>query len=162
MPPGISLAVASERMMERSREQAEPGWYFDPVLHEEAIHIHQPTQTPAIPLYFALEAQLQYIEAEGGVEARWKRHERMLAMMEGWVASHPDWRFFAPPGLRAWTVSALKPPKGVTGRQVAAEVAKHGYTIGTGLDQMADKMIRIGHMGDLGPKEFEGLLGVVG
>jgi aspartate aminotransferase-like enzyme len=162
MPPGISLAVASERMRERARGQKEPGWYFDPVLPEAAIHIHQPTQTPALPLYCALAAQLGYIEREGGVEARWRRHEEMLRMMERWVERHPGWSFFAPEGLRAWTVSALQPPEGITGRQVAAAVAKHGYTIGTGLDQMADRMIRIGHMGDLGRGHFEGLLGVVG
>jgi aspartate aminotransferase-like enzyme len=162
VPPGLALAVASELMMERSREQAEPGWYFDPVLHEEAIDIHQPTQTPALPLYCALEVQLEYIEQEGGMEARWKRHHRMLEMMEAWVDAHPTWRFYAPPGLRAWTVSALQPPEGTSGREVVAGLTRQGYTIGTGLDDMADKMIRIGHMGDLGPKEFEGLLGVMG
>lgn len=161
LPPGISLAAASERLMERAKGQPEPGWYFDPVLHEEAIHIHQPTQTPAIPLYLALEAQLGFIEAEGGVEARWARHRAMLDMMERWVEQHPAWSFFAPRGLRAWTVSALKPPKGKTGRQIVTEVARHGYTIGAGLDAMADAMVRIGHMGDLTPEHFEGLLGVV-
>lgn len=158
MPPGISLAAASERMMERSREQTEPGWYFDPVLHEEAIHVHQPTQTPALPLYLALEAQLGYIEREGGVEARWVRHREMLGMMQRWVEGHPGWSFFAPEGLRAWTVSAIRVPESTTGRKVAAELGRRGWTIGAGLDEMADAMIRIGHMGDLTPGHFAGLL----
>jgi aspartate aminotransferase-like enzyme len=158
IPPGVALAAASPRMMERARRQAEPGWYFDLVLHEEAIQDHQPTQTPCIPLYLALETQLRRIDAEGGVEARWARHREMLRMMEEWVAAHPGWAFFAPEGRRAWTVSALKPPKGKTGRQVVAEVAGKGYTIGAGLDAMADAMVRIGHMGDLTPEHFAGLL----
>lgn len=162
MPPGIALAAASERMVERARWQEQPGWYFDLVLHEEAIEDHQPTQTPCIPLYLALECQLKRIEAEGGVEARWARHREMLTMMERWVAAHPAWGFFAPEGRRAWTVSALKPPKGKTGREIVAEVAEHGYTIGAGLDALADSMVRIGHMGDLTPEHFRGLLGVVG
>jgi aspartate aminotransferase-like enzyme len=33
-----------------------------------------------------------------------------------------------------------------------------GWTIGTGLDELADAMIRIGHMGDLGPGHFAPLL----
>jgi len=161
MPPGIALAAASERMMERAKGQKEPGWYFDLVLHEEAISEHQPTQTPCLPLYFALEAQLRRIEAEGGVEARWERHRAMLALMERWVEAHPKWRFFAPEGRRSWTVSALKPPKGKTGPDIVAEVARHGYTIGAGLDELADAMVRIGHMGDLTPEHLEGLLGVI-
>ena len=158
LPPGISLAVASPEIMERARAQAEPGWYFDLVLHDEAIKIHQPTQTPAIPLYLALEAQLKRIDAEGGVEARWARHREMLTMMEAWVAAHPAFSFFAPEGRRAWTVSALKVPEGTTGRKIAGELLKRGWTIGAGLDEMADAMIRIGHMGDLTPGHFAGLL----
>ena len=83
------------------RAQGEPGWYFDLVLHEEAIKDDQPTQTPCIPLYLALECQLRRIEAEGGVEARWARHRAMLRMMEEWVAAHPEWAFFAPEGRRS-------------------------------------------------------------
>lgn len=161
MPPGIALAAASERMMERAKGQKEPGWYFDLVLHAEAIAEHQPTQTPCLPLYYALEAQLARIEAEGGVEARWARHHAMLTAMERWVEAHPKWRFFAREGRRSWTVSALKPPKGKTGPEVVAEVARHGYTIGAGLDELADAMVRIGHMGDLTPEYLEGLLGVL-
>ena len=112
LPPGIALAAASPRMMERAAAQGEPGWYFDLVLHEEAIQDDQPTQTPCIPLYLALEAQLKRIDAEGGVEARWGRHRAMLRMMEKWVAAHPEWAFFAPEERRSWTVSALKPPEG--------------------------------------------------
>jgi len=85
----------------------------------------------------------------------------MPTMMEEWVPGHSEWAFFAPEGRRAGTVSALKPPAGKAGRQVVAEVAKSGHTIGAGLDAMADAMVRVGHMGELGPKEFEGLLGGV-
>ncbi len=83
-------------------------------------------------------------------------------MMEEWVAEHPAWAFFAPEGRRSWTVPALKPTKGTTGRQVVAQVARKGYTIGAGLDAMADSMVRIGDLGDLTPEHFRGLLGVVG
>ena len=158
MPPGIALATASPRMMERAHAQPEPGWYFDLVLHDEAIRGHQPTQTPCIPLYLALEAQLRRIDAEGGVEARWERHRTMLAMMEGWVAEHPAYAFFAPEGRRAWTVSALRVPSGRTGRGMARALLDRGWTIGAGLDAMADAMIRIGHMGDLAPEHLAGLL----
>jgi aspartate aminotransferase-like enzyme len=49
-------------------------------------------------------------------------------------------------------------PEGTTGRKIAGELLERGWTIGAGLDAMADAMIRIGHMGDLTPEHFAGLL----
>jgi aspartate aminotransferase-like enzyme len=158
LPPGISIAVASPRMMERAHAAEHPGWYFDLTLHEEAVRQYQPTQTPVLPLYLALEHQLNCIEADGGVEKRWQRHREMLGMMEAWVAAHPAWRFYAVEGRRSWTVSALQVPPGKSGRAVAQAMKARGWTIGTGLDALADAMIRIGHMGDLTPEHFAPLL----
>jgi aspartate aminotransferase-like enzyme len=82
----------------------------------------------------------------------------MLGMMEAWVAAHPKWRFYAVEGRRSWTVSALQVPPGRSGRAVAQAMKAKGWTIGTGLDALADAMIRIGHMGDLAPEHFAPLL----
>src|SRR3989442_6547759 len=77
LPPGLALGVASERMLERARTLPARGLYFDLVSFLDATTKHQPTNTPAIPLLFALEAQLGRIEREGGVEERWARHDAM-------------------------------------------------------------------------------------
>ena len=158
LPPGIALAVASERMLERARAMAATGWYLDLLLHEKAVAMHQPTQTPAVPLFLALDAQLERIDAEGGVEARWERHGAMQGQVEAWVENHPRLSFLAPPGFRSWTVSAITIPSHVSAQGIAATMKHRGWTIGTGLDADAETLIRIGHMGDLQAKHLEALL----
>src|SRR5438552_4925047 len=68
LPPGLALGVASERLVERAKTLPGRGLYFDVVSFLEATTKHQPTNTPAIPLLYALEAQLGRIEREGGGE----------------------------------------------------------------------------------------------
>src|SRR5206468_2717630 len=77
LPPGLALGAASVRMLERAKTLPGRGLYFDLVSFLEATTKHQPTNTPAISLFFALEAQLARIERAGGAEARWRRHDAM-------------------------------------------------------------------------------------
>jgi len=69
LPPGLALAAASERMLARAKTVPERGAYFDMVAYDEAFVSAQPTNTPAVSLFFALQRQLERIAAEGGVEA---------------------------------------------------------------------------------------------
>ncbi len=158
LPPGIALAVASERMLDRARSSTATGWYLDLALHEEAVHKLQPTQTPAVPLYYALDLQLERIQAEGGVEARWRRHGAMQRRVEDWVGQHRTLRFLSPEGFRSWTVSALAVARDRSARAIVATMKERGWIVGTGLDADADSLIRIGHMGDLQVEHLDALL----
>jgi len=158
LPPGIALAVASERMLARARTLAVTGWYLDLSLHEEAVRNNQPTQTPAVPMFFALDAQLERIEAEGGVEARWERHCAMQRRVEAWVDKHPALRFLSPEGFRSLTVSAIAMPPRQSAKAMVNTMKQRGWILGTGLDGDADLLIRIGHMGDLQVEHLEALL----
>jgi aspartate aminotransferase-like enzyme len=51
-------------------------------------------------------------------------------------------------GQRSPTVTAIRLPAGVTGPKMAAEVAKHGYVVGSGYGGLKETTFRIGHMGD--------------
>src|SRR5467141_2756537 len=55
LPPGLALGVASPRMLERAKTLPDRGLYFDLVAFEEATRKFQPTNTPAISLFYALE-----------------------------------------------------------------------------------------------------------
>ncbi|MFZ5623328.1 MAG: pyridoxal-phosphate-dependent aminotransferase family protein [Gemmatimonadota bacterium] len=162
LPPGLALGVASPRLLERARALADRGFYLDLVeLHAAAVE-HRPTQTPALSLYFALERQLERIEAAGGVEPRWERHRAMLALMEAWAADRSDVRIMAPPGRRSWSVTALELAPGLPSDAVVARLAAAGWTVGTGLEELRDTVIRVGHMGDLAPAHLEALLEALG
>lgn len=160
LPPGLAFAVASDRFLERAAEFDDRGFYLDVVaLHRAAVEGRFP-QTPALPVVYALETQLERIAAEG-LESRWARHRAMRERVEGWVASHNRCTFFAPEGRRADTISALRLAPGRSAFAIVAELAAEGWQVAYGLDDEADQLIRIGHMGDLEPEQLDPLFRVL-
>jgi aspartate aminotransferase-like enzyme len=160
LPPGLALGVASERMVERAKTLPGRGLYFDLVSFLEATTKHQPTNTPAISLLYALEAQLARIEREGGVEARWQRHDAMRRRVEQWSEQHGV-VYLPREGRRSWTVSCLKLPEGKTSKPVVAGLKQAGWTIGAGYGSLKESTIRIGHMGDHTVAALDELLALV-
>jgi predicted phosphoserine aminotransferase len=147
LPPGLALGVASDRMLERARTLPARGLYFDLVSFLEATTKHQPTNTPAVSLLFALETQLGRIEREGGPEGRWRRHDAMRRRVEAWSEQH-GMPYLPREGRRSWTVSCLKVPEGRSAKQIVGALKQAGWTIGSGYGSLKESTIRIGHMGD--------------
>jgi predicted phosphoserine aminotransferase len=160
LPPGLALGVASPRLMERARTLESRGLYFDIVTFEQAMVRHQPTNTPALSLLFALEVQLARIEREGGIEARWRRHDAMRRRVEDWAAER-GLEFLPKQGRRSWTVSCVKLPAGRSAKDVVSFVKKEGFVIGSGYGKLKDSTIRIGHMGDHTVAGLEALLPLI-
>jgi predicted phosphoserine aminotransferase len=147
LPPGLALGVASERMLERAKTLPGRGLYFDLVGFNQVMSKFQATNTPAISLLYALDVQLARIEAEGGVEARWRRHDAMRRRVEAWSDGR-GMEYVPREGRRSWTVSCLKLPEGRSAKAVVGALQGRGWTIGSGYGALKDTTIRIGHMGD--------------
>lgn len=157
LPPGLALGVASERYMRTAAEAPSRGLYFDLVEFESYALRGQTPNTPALPLLYALDTQLDAIAAET-VEGRWSRHAAMARRTHAWVAERAE-RFgisvLAPEGARSDTVTAVTLPEGLTGAAVVRAVAGEGITIGGGYGRMRERTFRIGHMGDHTPQTLE-------
>jgi aspartate aminotransferase-like enzyme len=151
LPPGLAMAVASPRFAKAAPAARNRGMYFDLAEFEEFSAKGQTPNTPAIPLFYALEVQLERIAAEG-IESRWTRHAEMRAHTETWVrtmsARHQGLAMLAPEGSRSASVSAITLPSGVEGKSFVRDVAGQGFTIGGGYASLAGRSFRIGHMGD--------------
>jgi aspartate aminotransferase-like enzyme len=158
LPPGLALAVASERLLQRASRLRERGWYFDLLKYDHAARTDRPTQTPGLSLVYALERQLARIDAAGGIESRWVRHRSMLRVMEDWAAQHPEFRMLAPPGRRSWAVATLVPPTDRPAPRLLPAMRAKGFTLAGGLGELAERVIRVGHMGDLEPSHLELML----
>ncbi len=162
LPPGLAFATASERMLERARALPGRGLYFDLVVYDEQARRHQTPYTPAVSLLYALDCQLSRIAADGGVEARWGRHEAMRRTVEAWVTAKGEGlgvQFLPREGRRSWTVSCLKLLRdGQAGGAIAKAAAQRGWTIAPGYGKLKDSTIRIGHMGDHTVAGLEALL----
>jgi aspartate aminotransferase-like enzyme len=160
LPPGLALGVASERMVDRAKTLEERGAYFDLIAFLTATIKYQPTNTPAISLLYALEVQLVRIEREGGIEARWRRHEAMRRRVEAW-SRETGIEYLPRDGRRSWTVSCLKLPSGKSAKDVVGAVKQQGWVIGAGYGALKDSTIRIGHMGDHSVAALDELLPLI-
>src|SRR5256714_7629363 len=161
LPPGLALGVASDRMVERARTLEERGAYFDLISFLTATTKFQPTNTPAISLLYALEVQLARIEREGGIEARWKRHDAMRRRVDEW-STEVGVQFLPRAGRRSWTVSCLRVPEGKHAKDVVAALKQQGWTIGGGYGAPQDSTIRLGPMGGHPGEALHELLPLIG
>lgn len=168
LPPGLAFAVMSDRFLESARAaegSAGRGVYFDLVEYAAAARKSQAPNTPAISLYYALDAQVAAIAAEG-IEARWARHAAMRDRTIAWVGELRDRGIaidvLAPEGHRSPTVTTVTLPQGVTSDRVVGAVRARGVTIGTGYGRLREGTIRIGHMGDHTVEGVERCLAVCG
>ncbi|HEY0673425.1 MAG TPA: alanine--glyoxylate aminotransferase family protein [Longimicrobiales bacterium] len=164
LPPGLAFGVAQPNILERARTQTDRGVYFDLVEFEKNILKNQTPNTPAVSLFYALDAQLQAIRKEG-IEARWARHMAMAQRTYKWVDDMRErglmLEVLAPEGYRSPSVTCIKVPDGLSGSRISSEVKARGYVIASGYGELKDRTFRIGHMGDHTLDELEELLGVI-
>jgi len=152
LPPGLGFAVASPSFIDQANGSPSRGVYFDLVEIDAYARRNQTPSTPALTLFYALEAQIKSIASEG-LEARWARHRAMAARTQEWLAQITDetgrkLANIAPLGSQSPTVSAIKLPSDLTAETFTAAVAKRGIVVGNGYGKLKSSTFRIGHMGD--------------
>ncbi len=165
LPPGLAFGVASDEMMDRSKDAPHRGWYFalDRLMSE--LVRNQTPATPAVSLLYALDVQLSRI-AEEGIENRWQRHlamqERTIEWIEEMKEAGVGIDALAVEGHRSPTVTAVSMPEGDGASATVAEMADRGWVIGGGYGKLTESTIRIGHMGDHTVDELDLLLEQLG
>jgi len=152
LPPGLSFAVASAAYVDQASATRDRGVYFDLVELDAYARRNQTPSTPAISLLYALEVQLQSIEAEG-LEARWARHKAMAARTQEWITKISDETGkklgnIAPLGSQSPTVSTIRLPSDLPAEKFTSAVGKRGIVVGSGYGKLKSSTFRIGHMGD--------------
>ena len=164
LPPGLAFAVASEAYILQASSVPDRGRYLDPIEYEESALADGTPTTPALPLFYAADAQIADILAEG-ISTRWARHGQMLAHTERWVdnqrARGTSVGFVTRAGERSPSVSCLSLPPHLNSRDVCAAMHDRGFVIGRGYGQLQDSTIRIGHMGDHTVAGLERCLGAL-
>jgi aspartate aminotransferase-like enzyme len=161
LPPGLAFAVARESILERAAARKDRGIYFDIIEFDKYIRKNQTPNTPALSLFYALAAQLEYIRSET-IEGRWERHAAMARRTWEWVDEVRDAGIpvsvLSPEGARSPTVTCVSLPSTHNGGAVNAAMKARGFTISAGYGSLKDTSIRIGHMGDHTVAELDVLL----
>ncbi len=159
LPPGLALFTLSARAAERAAAVARRGYYTDLLRYRDKHREGGFITTPAIPLIYALDAQLDHILAEG-MEARWERHAALARQTATWAAAR-GCAYASAPTARSQTVSCLAPPAGVAAPELVKALAGRGFTVGGGYGDWKSSTFRIGHMGEVRAGDLAGLLTVI-
>jgi predicted phosphoserine aminotransferase len=159
VPPGLTLFTLSDRAIERAKEVPHRGFYTDLLRYKEKHQEGGFITTPAIPLLWALDRQMDRILAET-MEARWARHERLYGRTAEWAAERGI-TYASAENARSVTVSCLKPPAGIDPQAIVKKLTERGITIGGGYGDWKPSTFRIGHMGEVRESDLEALLGEI-
>ena len=161
LPPGRAFAVARDTVLDRAKTKRDRGIYFDLIEFDKSIRKNQTPNTPALSLFYALEAQLADIRRET-IEARWERHAAMARRTWDWVDEMRNAgvgiSVLSPEGSRSPTVTCVALPATHNGDAVNKAMKSRGFTISAGYGSLKDTSIRIGHMGDHTVAELDVLL----
>jgi aspartate aminotransferase-like enzyme len=158
LPPGLGIGFASSRALERARAARGAGWYLNLArVAEFAAQGGTPT-TPNVPLFFALDRQLDDLLAET-LPARLARHRRMAEATEAFCL-RAGLEVFPEAGFRCPALTVALTP-GVDAEQLRAAARSRGWVLGSGHGPLKGKCFRIGHMGDHDERELEELLDVL-
>lgn len=157
IPPGLAMVSVSPRAWAAYAHARMPRYYWDFKKMRDAIAKGQTSFTPGVNLYFALDAALDLMNAEGFENIR-ARHAR-LAQHTRAGAQTRGFELFADPQFASNTVTALRVPPGVNGkkwRQVLNQT--FDTVIAGGQKELTDKIVRIGHLGWVNETELDACL----
>ena len=145
MPPGLSFVAMSERAWKAYERSDLPKFYLDQGPYRTTAAKNSNPFTPAVNLYFALEAALEMMQAEGLVPifARHSRHrEAAHAAMK--AIGLP---LFAAEGHGSPAITAVA-PDGIDAEQLRKAVKdRYDILLAGGQDHLKGKVFRIGHLG---------------
>jgi aspartate aminotransferase-like enzyme len=158
LPPGLAVALVSDRAVERAQQVPNRGAYTDLVEIFEFEKKHQTPSTPNIPLFYALDKRMDLL-LEETYDKVYQRHKDMAAYTQQWAKKH--FEMFPEEGYESITVSCIKNTLGKSVKQLNEKLAEKGYTIGNGYGKLKDATFRIGHMGEWNTAEIKHVLALI-
>jgi alanine-glyoxylate transaminase/serine-glyoxylate transaminase/serine-pyruvate transaminase len=149
LPAGLAILGVSEKALEASRRSTMERCYFDFVDMIKTNDVGFFPYTPSVPLLHGLRTALDLLFEEGLPQVFARHHRLAEGVRRGVHALGLDLCAVAPEWYSD-TVTAIRVPAHVD----ASDVCRIGYdryrtSFGTGLSQVAGKVFRIGHLGDL-------------
>ena len=145
LPPGLSFVAMSDRAWTAYERSDLPKFYLDLGPYRKTAAKDSNPFTPAVNLYFGLEAALEMMQKEG-LEAIFARHARHRdAAQAGMKAIGMP--LFAAEGFGSPAITAVA-PEGIDAEQLRKAVKeKFDILLAGGQDHLKGQVFRIGHLG---------------
>ena len=159
-PPGLMIAGVSARALAAAERGGYPRYFWDVRSMRRSVASGSTPSTPPLSLLFALDAALDAI-LEEGIDQVWERHARLGALVREGVAGL-GLELFADPAFASNTVTAFRPPAGVTASTLRDRVrGESGIEFAVGQGAYTEVVNRIGHMGWVGAPELKATIAAI-
>jgi alanine-glyoxylate transaminase/serine-glyoxylate transaminase/serine-pyruvate transaminase len=158
LPPGLGLNAISQKALTASKSATLPRSYWDwaPMLETNKIGFFP--YTPATNLIYGLREAIGMLEEEG-LPNVFRRHERLAEAARRAVETWGLEILCANPQEYSSSVTAVMMPQGYSADAFRKVILEHfNMSLGNGLGKVADKVFRIGHLGDYNDLMLAGTL----
>jgi aspartate aminotransferase-like enzyme len=152
MPPGLSFVAMGPRAWQAYERSDLPKFYLDLGKYRKAAADNSNPFTPAINLYFALEAALEMMEKEGlkSIFARHARHQRATSAAMKAIGLP----LYAAEGHGSPAITAVA-PEGIDAESLRKEVKnRFDILLAGGQDHLKGHVFRIGHLGFVADRDI--------
>ena len=145
LPPGLSFVAMSDRAWKAYESSDLPKFYLDLGPYRKTAAKDSNPFTPAVNLYFGLEAALDMMQREG-LEAIFARHARHRSAAQAGMKAI-GMPLFAAEGYGSPAITAVA-PEGIDAEQLRKAVKeKFDILLAGGQDHLKGQVFRIGHLG---------------
>jgi aspartate aminotransferase-like enzyme len=145
-PPGLLIVAAGPRAWAAHQRSKFPRFFWDMTEAKKSADQGLTPTTPPLSMIYAFRAALGMI-ADEGIERVWERHRRLGAMTRDGIAA-AGLRLFARQGFESDSVTSFLPPADVTAGELLEMLRRdYGVEAQGGQAHLADRLIRVGHMG---------------
>ena len=141
LPTGLSFISLSEKVQEVN--SSIPSFYFDLKAEKRANLEGKTRYSTATHFVLALDQVLHHILDQVGLEKHFQRMVHLATLFR----DHVELELFAK--TPSPSLSCLKVPETVSANRVRTQVEAQGYVIMGGQGPLDDKVLRVGHMGEM-------------
>ncbi len=146
VPPGLAFISVSEKAWKVVAECSSPRYYFSLEAARKAYKKWNTAYTPSVSLFYALDAALDLILAEG-LERVFARHKILAEATRAGVKAL-GLKLLPPENVASPAVTAVRGPKGIEVDALRKLLLdKYGVMFAGGQAELKGKIFRIAHMG---------------
>ena len=153
LPAGFSICAASDKIIDKSKQIENKGYFFDIEVYEKYFNKFQTPSTPSIPHLFGLREVLNIISKEG-LDSRWKRHQDMRDFIINW-AKNKGQNLFSEKGCHSHTITCIQNDQNWDIDKIYNRLLKRGFRMDRGYGSLRGKAFRIPHMGNIYMEDLE-------
>ncbi len=155
VPPGLAILVFSQEAIEKRKSMRTiPAYYADllrwlPIMQDPSKYF----STPCVNEIRAFKEATDIMLMEG-METRFRRHSKIARSFRA-ALEELGFALFTHQDFLADTLSVVYYPKGIEDKSFRSTLSEKGVVVAGGLGDIAGKVFRVGHMGNLSFSQVE-------